>query len=147
MILKVTNFSTLNNLGRRYVTLFARGQYWWNFNAVFIGRLPMYFGSVNLSQKFSWLKRKFSRLRTNGNASFWFPFFYRLYVHFYFDISEVFVFLDVYGIRVEDTIDVSLYFMEIRCYCYCPLELYISRRLKLYILTTLNYDLWLNYYN
>ena len=40
----------------------------------------MYFGSVNLSQKFSWLKRKFSRLRTNGNASFLFPFFYRIYV-------------------------------------------------------------------
>ena len=37
-----------------------------------------------------------------------------LYVNFYFDSSKVFVFVDVYGFRVEDKIDVSLYFMETR---------------------------------
>ena len=35
-----------------------------------------------------------------------------LYVNFYFDSSKVFVFVDVHSFRVEDTIDVSLYFME-----------------------------------
>ena len=47
-----------------------------------------------------------------------------LYVNFYFDSSKVFVFVDAYGVGVyEDTIDVSLCFMEISCYYYCPLVL------------------------
>ena len=42
-----------------------------------------------------------------------------LYVHFYFDNSKVFVFVDAHGVRVyEDTIDVSLCFIEISCYYY-----------------------------
>ena len=37
-----------------------------------------------------------------------------LYVNSYFDSSKVFVFVDVHGFRrVEDKVDVSLYFMEI----------------------------------
>ena len=35
-----------------------------------------------------------------------------LYVSFYFNSSKVFVFVDAHGSRVEDTTDVSLYFME-----------------------------------
>ena len=46
-----------------------------------------------------------------------------LYVSFYFDSSKVFVFVDAYGVGFyEDTIDVSLCFMEISYY-YCPLVL------------------------
>ena len=52
-------------------------------------------------------------------------------VNLYFDSSKVSVFVDVHGSQVQDTIDVSLYFMEIRCCYYCPLILYISRRLIL----------------
>ena len=65
------------------------------------------------------------------NASFQFPLFYQVvqigffeYLRdswplrlFYFDNSKVFVFVDVHFVRVcEDTIDVSLCFMEISCY-------------------------------
>ena len=47
-----------------------------------------------------------------------------LYFNFYFDSSKVFVFIYVHGVRVyEDTIDVSLCFIEISCYYYCPLVL------------------------
>ena len=43
---------------------------------------------------------------------------------FFFDSSKGFVFVDAHGVRVyEDTIDVSLCFMEISCYYYCPLVL------------------------
>ena len=48
-----------------------------------------------------------------------------LYLNSYFDSSKVFVYVDAHGARVEDIIDVSLYFMEISCYYYCPLVLYI----------------------
>ena len=37
-----------------------------------------------------------------------------LYVNLYFDSSKVFVFVDAYSFRIEDTIDVSLHFMETR---------------------------------
>ena len=54
-----------------------------------------------------------------------------LYVDFYFDSSKVFVFADGHGVRVEDTIDVSLYFVEGNCYYYFQLVVYISRGLTL----------------
>ena len=35
-----------------------------------------------------------------------------LYVNFCFDSSKAFVFVDVHDVPVEDTIEVSLYFLE-----------------------------------
>ena len=66
--------------------------------------------------------------------------FVAITLSFYFDSSKVFVFVDAHGVRVEDAIDVSLYFMEISCYYYSPLVIYISRHLIVKILTILNYN-------
>ena len=67
-----------------------------------------------------------------------------LYVNFYFDSSKVSVFADAHGVWVEDTIDVSLYFIEISCSYYCPVVLYISQGLLLLILIILNSNFVIN---
>ena len=49
-----------------------------------------------------------------------------LYVSFYFNSLIVFVFVDAHGSRVEETIDVSLYFMENKLLLLPTSALYIT---------------------
>ena len=58
-------------------------------------------------------------------------------VIFILTVRNFVVFIDAHDIRVfEDTLDLSLSFMEIRCYYYCPLVVALNIRTP----NTLNID-------